>query len=99
MITAWKHHVSSDFEPVGNFPVHPNGPGAGATIFLDYDFMIDYLATDGRQWHVCEFQCEMNELEFIYDTCCMARIKVSKDSLLGFFPFNTSPAAHPLFRR
>lgn len=87
MIYAWKHHVSSDFQPAGPVPLHPNGPAAGATVFLDYDYMIDWLEIDGREWHVCEFQCEMAELEFIYDTPCMARLLVEKDSDTGFYPF------------
>lgn len=84
---AWKHHISEDFEKDPSLLGKGNGPDAGATVFLDFDKMVEYLNKTGRRWHVCEFVCTKNDLEFIYpDNNWMARIKVSKPSLNGFHP-------------
>lgn len=83
---AWKHHISENFEN-GKNPVHPNGAGPGATIFLDYEMMKEYLINDGRKWHIAEL--DLREDIIIYEFNCdwMVTIKNGRWSQEGFKPF------------
>jgi len=85
-MNAWKHHLSADFEQNPILLAKSTGPDAGATVFLDYGKMVRYLKENGRSWHVCEFECELDELELIYTNDWIARITVEKISPKGFHP-------------
>ena len=82
---AWKHHISEDFES-GNCPLHPNGAGKGATIFINYEKMIEYLKKDGRRWHVAELLLENEPLIFEFGNNYMATIQRDYLSQRGFMP-------------
>lgn len=82
---AWKHHISSDFEN-GKIPTHPNGAGKGATIFIEYEKMIEYLKKDGRRWHIAELELKNELLFFQFNNNYMATILVDKISKDGFKP-------------
>ena len=82
---AWKHHISEHFEN-GNCPTHPNGAGKGATIFTDYNKMIDYLKKDGRHWHVAELNLQNEPLIFEFGNNYMATIQRDFLSENGFKP-------------
>lgn len=82
---AWKHHISEHFEN-GSCPTHPNGAGKGATIFTDYNKMLDYLKQDGRRWHVAELKLENEPLIFEFGNDYMATIQNNCLSEQGFKP-------------
>lgn len=84
--TAWKHHISEDFEN-GKMPIE-SGAGKGGTIFLDYKTMIDYLKNDGRRWHVAELDLDRDPIIFNFDNNYMATIDIDKPSKSGFKPLN-----------
>ena len=50
---VWKHHISEHFYN-GTNPIKGVGAGKGATIFLDYNKMVEYLKKDGREWCVAK---------------------------------------------
>jgi hypothetical protein len=81
---CWKHHLSENFE--NGTPTHPNGAGAGGTVFTDYDKMIEYLKKDGRHWHIAEILLENEPLIFEFDNDWMATIPFNKLSNTGFKP-------------
>ena len=82
---AWKHHISEHFEN-GSCPTHPNGAGKGATIFTDYNKMLDYLKADGRHWHVAELKLKNEPLIFEFGNDYMATIQNDCLSEQGFKP-------------
>lgn len=82
---AWKHHIAEHFED-GLCPTHPNGAGAGGTVFIDYKKMIEYLKADGRRWYVAELQLDNDPLLFEFGNDWMATILVDKSSYAGFKP-------------
>lgn len=82
---AYKHHIAEHFEN-GSCVTHPSGAGAGATIFLDYKKMVDYLKKDGRSWYVAELQLNKEFLIFEYDNDYMATIQKDCISKKGFKP-------------
>lgn len=82
---AWKHHISEHFEN-GDYPTHPNGAGKGATVFTDYNKMIDYLKKDGRRWHVAELKLQNEPLIFEFGNNYMATIQRDCLSEHGFKP-------------
>lgn len=58
---AYKHHVSEHFPDKVKLNA---GVGKGATMFLDYEYMKQYLLEDGRQWHIVKVEVE--ESDFTY---------------------------------
>jgi len=82
---AWKHHISQHFIDDPSL-LSKNGPAAGATIFLDYQFMKEFLLRDGRDWHICEFEVEEEELSRDFGGKPMATILINKDSIGPFRP-------------
>lgn len=82
---AWKHHIAEHFED-GSCPTHPNGAGKGATIFIDYLKMINYLKNDGRCWYVAELKLENEPLIFEFGNNYMATIQRNYHSDKGFKP-------------
>ena len=82
---AWKHHVSEHFES-GETPTHPNGAGAGATIFTDFEKMMEYLQWDGRRWHVCELDLCDEILNYEFGCDYMATVYNDIESKEGFKP-------------
>ena len=46
---AYKHHIAEHFEN-GSCVTHPNGAGAGATIFLDYKKIKHTTSMTPRYW-------------------------------------------------
>ncbi len=79
---AWKHHIAEHFE---NGSVKWDaGVGAGATIFLDYDFMIEYLKKDGRRWCVAELDVEKNEISHDFKNKEMVTLTVNKKTVTQF---------------
>ena len=82
---AWKHHISEHFES-GSCPANLNGAGKGATIFIDYNKMIEYLKKDGRHWHVAELKLQNELLVFEFGNNYMATIQSSCLSDQGFKP-------------
>lgn len=80
---AWKHHIAENFEN-GSCSTHLNGAGEGATIFLDYDKMIEYLKKDGRKWYVAELKLKDEPLLFNFDNEYMATTQRSCSSESGF---------------
>lgn len=83
---AWKHHISDHFE--ANLISHDNGAGIGATIFINYDKMIEYLEEDGRKWHIAELSLSDEYLSFDYGNNYMATINKNIPSLNGFKPLS-----------
>lgn len=82
---AWKHHIAEHFEN-GLCVTHPNGAGKGATVFTDYQKMIEYLNDDGRKWYVAELKLENELLNFEFGNDYMATIKSNCLSEEGFKP-------------
>jgi len=82
---AWKHHIAEHFEN-GTCPIHPNGAGKGATIFTNYQKMIDYLKKDGRRWYVAELKLKNEPLIFEFGNDYMATIQRDCLSERGFKP-------------
>ena len=82
---AWKHHVSKHFED-GSMPLSPNGAGKGATIFTDYEKMINYLKEDGRKWHIAELNLKDEPLIFEFGNDWMATVSRDILSEQGFKP-------------
>ncbi len=79
---AWKHHIAEHFE---NGSVNWGAAAAaGATIFLDYDFMIQYLKKDGRRWCVAELSIEKNEILYDFKNKEMATLTVNKNTVTQF---------------
>lgn len=81
---AWKHHISSDFDDNQEYEPYSNGAGAGGAIFLDYDYMIEYLKNNGREWHIAELDCVDTPISFDFDSPHKARILVDWGSKEGF---------------
>lgn len=79
---AWKHHISEHFKGTDI----ENGAGAGGTIFLDYDRMIEYLKKDGRAWHVAELDLLYTPIRFDFKNDYMATILTDWPSVSGFHP-------------
>jgi len=69
----YKHHLSEHFES-GKIPIN-GGIGRNATVFTDFDFMKMYLKKDGRDWHYCEADIDINDLLFNFKNNYMATIK------------------------
>lgn len=82
---AYKHHISEHFEEDPSL-VFDNGAGKGGTVFLDYDKMVDYLMNDGRRWHICTLEVNINELKFEFNNDWMATILVNKKAIDYFKP-------------
>ncbi len=82
-MTVWKHHISSDFKDGIS---RNNGAGNGATVFLDYQKMIEVLKKDGRKWSVAELKVKKSELLFDRQEKYMATILVDRASKEGFKP-------------
>lgn len=59
---VYKHHLSKNILS-GQTPID-GGIGRNATVFTDYDYMIIYLKKDGRKWHYCEAEIDINDLRF-----------------------------------
>jgi hypothetical protein len=79
---AWKHHIAEHFEDDSvNWDA---GAAAGATIFLDYDFMIQYLKKDGRRWCVAELSVEKNEILYDFKNKEMVTLTVNKNTVTQF---------------
>jgi hypothetical protein len=60
------------------------GAAAGATIFLDYDVMIQYLKKDGRRWCVAELNVEKNEILYDFKNKEMVTLAVNKNTVTQF---------------
>jgi len=71
---AWKHHIAEHFEN-GVCLTHPNGAGKGATIFTNYQKMIDYLKQDGRRWYTIKLKFKNEPLLFEFGNDYMATIQ------------------------
>lgn len=82
-----EHHLSEHFIETPNLASN-NGAGYGATIFLDYDKMIEYLKEDGRTWHICELDLCDNYVDYIFDNTYMVKLLESMSSKLEYFPLN-----------
>ena len=80
---AWKHHVSKDFKNKKLLQC-VNGAKKGATVFLDYHKMIDYLKADGRKWHAAELNLFSTKIEFNFKNKHMATILEDCISVKGF---------------
>lgn len=88
-MTIWKHHIAKHFEEDQTLANDPeNGPGYGATVFTNYEKMIDYLKRDGRQWFVCECEVNLCFLRFNFGNDWMATILCDMGSKEGFKPLN-----------
>lgn len=86
---AWKHHKASNFISGSSQP-HPNGAGAGGTIFLDYERMLEYFGSDVAQWWVCELELQNDPIRFDFGNTPMVTILVNKPSKEGFKPIKLS---------
>lgn len=81
----YKHHISEHFES-GECPLFPNGVGKGGTVFLDYNFMIDYLKKTNKKWHIAKIELNNEPLLFEFDSELMATTLRSHSSFTGFYP-------------
>lgn len=80
---AWKHHISEHFVGLVD---NRNGAGAGATIFLDYNKMLEFLKRDGRKWHIAELDLQNCPIRFDFNCDYMATILIDWPSVSGFRP-------------
>lgn len=74
---AWKHHLTKQVKE------WYEGAGKGATIFLDYDFMVKYLKEDGREWSVAEL--ELKDTPIRYDFLSKGMVTILCDAASGPF--------------
>lgn len=81
---AWKHHVAEDFL-VNGVPVE-GGAAYGGTIFLDYDFMLDYLKHDGREWYIAELDLQSVSIRYDFNSTKLATVLDNVVSKEGFKP-------------
>jgi hypothetical protein len=71
----YKHHLSENIEK-RKTPIN-GGIGKSATVFINFDYMVAYLKKDGRRWHYCEAEVDINDLLFNFKNYYMATIKIA----------------------
>lgn len=87
-MTIWKVHIAKHFEDDPSLANDPeNGPGYGATVFLNYEKMIGYLKRGiVQKWFVCESEVDSWFLQFDYEVDWIATILCDVGSKEGFKP-------------
>lgn len=83
---AWKHHVAEHFEKDPGLLGPGNGAGAGGTIYLDYEYMLQQLRTDKRRWYVAEL--DLVDEPLVFTSTITERATTTRDieSREGFKP-------------
>lgn len=82
---AWKHHIAEHFIENPSL-IKNNGAGKDATIFLDYQKMVEYLNKTDTAWYIAEIEVEESEITRLKHG--MATIHCVKISKTGFKPFS-----------
>jgi hypothetical protein len=75
---AYKHHVSQFFIDHPTAMYSANAVLIGATIFLDFGAMLDYLRRDGRKWHVCTLNVDRGDYNHDFINMNMVTLLVEK---------------------
>lgn len=83
---AWKHHIAEDFEKNPGLLGPGNGAGTGATIFLNWDYMLQQLKTDRRRFYVAELDLQEEPLIFTPGVKLRATTTREIESKEGFKP-------------
>ena len=81
---AWKLHIASDFIANG-VPLSPNGVGAGGSVYLDYNKMIDSLDGDYVTYYYCGL--DLIDAPITMDNDFIATIHCNWRSIEGFKTF------------
>ena len=82
---AWKHHLSADFE---NHPelLKNNGAGEGATVFINYQFMLNYLKRTGKKWHIARLELNNCPVDVGHESPDMITILKPVKAIENFHP-------------